>query len=142
MSTLAQIRQALAKQISTIPGLVAATYVQGSPNPPVAVVLPATGDALDYTVTMPGSDDVIDAHMRVVLAVGTVADQAATELLDGYLNPGGPQSVRAAIEADPTLGGVVDFAVATGAGRYMMLDWAGAEYLSAEVYVDIGGSPS
>ena len=137
---LAEIRAALAAQIEAAgTGLRVSTYAQGSISPPAAVVLPAQGTFIDYDVTFePG---VANYVMRVVLLVSEGSDRAATELLDSYLEPASPVSIRAIIEADPTLGGVVDWANAKAAQRYGMLEWAGLQYLAAEVLVEIGGAP-
>jgi hypothetical protein len=142
VASITQVRQALADAVSKIPGLQGMTYPPGTVEPPVAIVLPASGDVIDYTIAMPPDDDAADLHLRIVLLAGSQVDQAATERIDGYLNPSGPLSVRAAVEADPTLGGMADWAVCTGAGRAQLIQWADLEYYSAEVYVDVGGAVS
>ena len=59
--------------------------------------------------------------MLVRVYVSNVTDQGSHAKLDSYLDPDGVNSVKAAIESDRTLGGVVDdlhVTSATGAQTY------------------------
>ena len=58
--------------------------------------------------------------------------------LDGYLAPAGASSVPAAILADPTLGGVCDFCIPTEAVFADTINWAGIDYMGAEIICRAG----
>jgi hypothetical protein len=62
----------------------------------------------------------------------------ATEELDKYLSPTGDYSIAAAIDADPTLGGVVDYAHVESAEGEKVTNYAGTDYLSVEFVIEIG----
>ena len=138
MADLADIREALAAQLAArIPGLRTQTDTGAITNPPCAVVLPAQGTLIDYTIAF--EQGVADYNMRVVILVpGETADRVATALIDTFVAIDGPSSIPAAILADPTLGAVVDFAVPVTAQNFRPVEWAGFTYTSAEILVKVG----
>lgn len=113
MPTISEIRTGLATNLATIPGLRTSAFVPDEPKPPIAVIFPeninfdtAFGRGLDtYTFT-------------VQVIVSKVSDRNAQSNLDGYCNPDGPQSVKAAIESDKTLGGKIQDLRVTEARDY------------------------
>ena len=138
MATLTEIRDALAAQISAlVPGLRTAATVPATINPPVAVITPNPAALINYLEVL--SSTVATWTMRVYIIVGTVSDRSAQTMLDAFLAPTGGSSVPAAINSDPTLGGVVEYAVPTAAQRYGELQYAGIAYLGCEILVDVSG---
>jgi hypothetical protein len=87
--------------------------VPDEPKPPIAVIFPETvsfdtsfGRGLDeYTFT-------------IQLIVSKVSDRNAQSNLDGYCNPDGATSVKAAVESDRTLGGLIQDLRVTEARDY------------------------
>ena len=79
-----------------------------------------------------------------MLFVADVIDIAASSKLDAFLAVDGLHSVKAAVEADPTLGGTVDdLRVVTATGYKVYGRSTGAELLIATVgnvltYIDTG----
>lgn len=142
MASLTDIRAGVAANINTYcEGLPAVKDPPGTINVPCAIVLPDQGTSIDWQVTMSSPvPSEANFSVRAVIIVSTGADPAATTLLDSFLASAGPSSVRAAIEADPTLGGVAEFAVAARVQRYGMIEWGGITYLSAEVIVEAGAN--
>lgn len=131
---LAAIRQGLATRIKTISGLDAVPRVYDSVVPPVAVVANVGGN---YDDDFDGDGTV---NLKVLLLVSRASDSAdAQQALDEYLNPTGAKSVKAKVDADPTLGGACDSARVVGweteTGFYTVggVDYAGVE-LNIEVY--------
>jgi hypothetical protein len=51
----------------------------------------------------------------VLVIVGRMSDRSSSDRLDAYLAPSGSQSVKAAIEADKTLGGACSSLIVTDA---------------------------
>lgn len=126
--------QALADAFTVIPKL--STY----PRPPGSIEVPAV------VVSMPagnlGSFPVMDAGvMDLDLVVNVFVqwgdDEAAWAQLLPFVAASGPYSLFAAVAADPTLGGVVDSALAdqpTNLGPYT---YGEVRYLGAEMSVEL-----
>jgi hypothetical protein len=97
--SISLIRQALATNIGTIPGLRTAAEVPDLPNPPIAIV------AL-RSVTYDGAFDggLTNYNFAVTVIVGRAAEREAQRRLDAYISTGA-SSVKSAVESDKTLGG-------------------------------------
>ncbi len=102
MPTLSDIRSGLATNLATVDGLRTSAFVPDEPKPPIAVIFPenisfdsAFGRGLDeYTFT-------------IQLIVSKVSDRNAQSNIDAYCNPDGDSSVKAAVESDRSLGGLI-----------------------------------
>jgi hypothetical protein len=133
VTPLQTILAALATALDAIPGLRVFDYMPDAIAPPTAIVqLP---EAINYDLTFGRGADTYD--LRVLLLVAKGSDRAATKNLASYLDAGGPTSVKAAVEANDTLGGLVDVANvkrARGVGAYTV---AGVEYLGAMFDVEV-----
>jgi hypothetical protein len=113
MATLSEIRTGIATNLGTISGLRTSAYVPDEPKPPIAIIFPenisfdtAFGRGLDtYTFT-------------VQVIVSKISDRNAQSNLDGYCNPSGASSVKAALESDKTLGDLVQDLRVTEARDY------------------------
>ena len=113
MPTLSEIRTGIATNLGTISGLRTSAYVPDEPKPPIAIIFPenisfdtAFGRGLDtYTFT-------------VQVIVSKISDRNAQSNLDGYCNPSGASSVKAALESDKTLGDLVQDLRVTEARDY------------------------
>lgn len=132
MATNERIREGLGVRLETIPDLQVYTRPPGSIVVPAAVV---RRRSTTFDVTM---DGLVDTGWGVTLFVSFANTDVATEELDKYLDPSGDRSIKAAIEADPTLGGVVDFARVASAEGDRVLNYAGTDYLSVEFVIEIG----
>jgi hypothetical protein len=128
---LASVRAGLAAALAGIDGLRVYAQPPGTVNPPAAVILRrstsfdvAFGDVDGYTFAV-----------SVLVSYGT--PEAAQVALDA-LTSGGAGSVRVALEADPTLGGIVDYVRAVSVGPDQITEVAGVQYLSADVTVEVG----
>jgi hypothetical protein len=97
--SISLIRQGLAKNLGTIPGLRTAAEVPDLPNPPIAIVAlqSATYDRA-YAQGMTSYTFVI------TVIVGRAAERDAQRRLDAYISTGS-SSVKYAVESDKTLGG-------------------------------------
>lgn len=131
-----QVRAAVATYLSgNISGLRATANKFGQINVPCAVVVPETGRLITYAVT---EDDETDYYLRALLLVSEGDSASGQDLLDGYLSPAGDQSVYAAVQADPSLGGVVSFAAVTQATGYGIVNVNGVDYLGCSLSLSIG----
>ena len=133
--TFTQVRQALAAQLAAqIPGLrTVANRIQV--NPPAAVVMPVTGTFASYSQTMDGA---AEYTMRAIVLVSEGDGTSGMDQLDPYIATTGSQSIWAAVQADPTLGRVVNYAAVIEATGYGLMTWMGIDYLAAHFIVQAG----
>lgn len=137
MASLSAIREALAVRLRTIPILVVHAQVPDSIVPPAAIVSPGfEGDpAIRFDSTMArGSDDFL---FTVTLLVQYADDLAAQQELDAYLAGSGERSIKAVIEDDPSLGGLVHFAHVREARNYGRQAWGETDYLGVDFGVEV-----
>jgi len=105
-ATVSQVNAAIATALSAISGLQVFDYQPDTVYPPIAY--PAV-NSIEYHKAMQGGNIVYD--MTVTIVCGRVNERVAQDQMDGYASYGGATSVRAALEADPSLGGVVDTSI-------------------------------
>ena len=134
--TLTAVRAALATQLSNqIDGLRASANRPAQINVPAAVVLPAQGTVMAYKQTFDGAADV---YLRIIVIVSEADSSLGQDLMDPYLSAGGSQSIYAAVQADPSLGQVVDYADVIEATGYGPISWNGVDYLGCSFIVRAG----
>lgn len=133
MTSLQAILDGIAARLRTLPGLRVVAYVPDQIAPPTAIVqLPRS---IDFDLTYGRGAD--SYRIPVLLLVAKVSDRASSSNLAAYLAADGATSVKAAVEADSTLGGIVDdchVAQATGIGSYT---FGGIDYLGAEFTLEV-----
>lgn len=106
---LASIRAGLLANLDSIPDAKASAYEKAAPSAPTIEVLAR------YEIEYDVSNDADAITMFVRVLVRDSGDGEATQRqLDKYAARSGVYSVKAAIESDRTLGGVVDDARVTG----------------------------
>lgn len=135
MMDVKAIRRAIAaacRNVDSPRQLEALHYLPGAIDPPFAY--PAETDG-NYNEAVGGVAGVV-ITLRVLTS--RAEDQAGQELLDDYLASTGITSIKAAIEADQTLGGQCDFVTVTGWTGYRTYEIAAADYFGAELDVVVG----
>jgi hypothetical protein len=132
MSSLSELHKGLGERLSTIKRLRVSDHLPEQINPPAAVVML---DGLDYHRQM--NQGLNEYQFVVMLAVGRMGERSAQLALDAYIAPDGPQSIRAAIEADPTLGGRAADATLVRASNVQSLSIGDAAYLTVELEVTV-----
>jgi len=130
MAKLTDIRQALADKMGNVYGLRSSATMPDAPRPPQAVILP---DRIEYDLDMARGADTF--FFLVTVIVGRADDRAAQNNLDQFVS--GTDSIKAAIEADMTLGGVVNFARVTEMTNYRQINVGDTIYLGAEFEVEV-----
>jgi hypothetical protein len=121
MATIAEIRDGLKVRLDTIADVQALAYIPASPTPPAAWVLP---DRVDYDGAMARGMDELRFKVHAIFPLTT--DIGSQKKLDELLAPSGARSVKAAIEGDKTLGGVVDDLRVSEAQNYGVYELVGA----------------
>ena len=139
MTTIKQVADGIAAAIRAgLAGDVLAgrvySFGKDTIDPPTAIVLPIPGDFLFYDDTFDGTDNFA---MVVKILNGTQDSQSSQELLMGYMAKTGATSVRAAILADHTLGGICAYMQIPTAQNYADVEWAGQQYLGFELPVAV-----
>ncbi len=107
MATINEAKVALAVALGVIPDLRIFNQPVDSINQfPAMVILT---DPIDYQVVFRNRD--FTGIFRCILLLDKKDQQEAFDEIDLYLDVAGPNSVRAAVQADKTLGGAVDFVI-------------------------------
>lgn len=134
MADLADIREGLALNLQAIPDLQVSAYLLSRPTPPTVMV--GGPEEISWLEEYGGRPN---WTLPVIVYTGMATDVGAQKLLDRYLAPDGLESIRAAIEADPTLGGAVaDLAVTSTTGyRTYLVGGGDVLYLGAEWSVTV-----
>lgn len=129
--TLANVQAGLADALRTIVGLRVYDFPSDRIEPPAAVLsLPET----PYDVTLDGRSDEWTFPLWVLVAKAN--DKSAYGEMVEYLEAEGAKSIRAAIEADRTLGGACDTAAIVRA-RPLFATVAGTEFLAVEFTLEV-----
>lgn len=140
MASVAAIRNGLKARLETIDGLRVYEYHAPKAEPPTAIIMP--GDpgrsntyAVKFDATMGrGSDDLV---FTVLVVVSNVVERAAQDKLDAYLDGEGAPSIKAAIEGEATLGGIVSFARVAAIRQYGLVQYANQTFVGAEFLVEV-----
>jgi hypothetical protein len=116
--TFQEIREGLATNLASIPNVQVSAYVLGNPTMPAIEVVPGWEgrDGIDYDKTFRRGLDALVFTVRAM--VGTPTDIGAQKRLDRMISPTGEDSIKAAVEADGTLGGVVEDLHVTSCSGY------------------------
>lgn len=133
-ATVSQVATGLQTRLATISGLRTFNYQPEQENPPFAY---PQINRIEYHRAYSGGDVVMDWTVYVV--VGRWLDRTAHAALDDYLSYSGAKSVRAAIEADPTLGGVCSTLIVRSGADITSLDANGAQFLVIQMQVEVHG---
>lgn len=102
--TIEQVMVGIETRLATISGLRVTEYVADQINPPHAIV--GVPPIPEYRSTM--GRGVFTLEPTVTVLVSAAYDRAGQLKLASYANVTGASSIPAAIEADRTLGGLVD----------------------------------
>lgn len=129
-TTVTQIKEGLQTRLATISGLRA--YVQQPDNANAPFGWPML-ESITYNGAMGGG--LIIHTFTVSVVVGRASERTAQNALDGYLSYAGATSVRAAIEGDRTLGGVVQDLIVESASNISTLDANDTTYLMVDFRV-------
>lgn len=126
-ATTQQAADAIEAALTNITGLRVFDHVPDVFATPCAFCLP---DTIEYHDSF-SSGGVIQ-EFTVTLVVGRTSDRAAQRSLYDYTSYSGSSSIRATIEADPTLGGVVQTSTVNTASNIRMLSQGDATFLAVD----------
>lgn len=127
MATIAQIREGIALNLQTITGLRTTDTVPDNPQPPIAIVSP---NSIQYDLSMQRGLDL--NNFTVMVVVGRADGRTAQRTLDLFCAGTGASSVKAAIESNRTLTGLVQDLRVTSMKNYGSTIIGETTYLAVE----------
>jgi len=133
-ATPSEVMAGIKTRLSTISGLRVFDYQPDNINPPVAF---GEINSINYHGAFQGGNVVYD--ITIITIVGRVSERSAQAQLDGFVAYSGPTSIRSAIEADGTLGGVAQDTVVSRSTSVRQMSIGEAEYLQVEITAQVHG---
>lgn len=129
------VRDRIKDKLSDIDGLRAYDVWPDLPNLPAAIV---SGQRAEYHHSMGTVGHTLFVFEIVILAASAQAGFArGQDALDPYLDDQGEQSIKAAVEVDPTLGGITSAVVITEWRDYGVMEVGGQEYVGARLELEV-----
>lgn len=128
---LGEIREAVALALKCIGKLTAHARYPAVINSPAAVVVRRE------TTYDPTFDVGADHTLAVRIFVSFANLPGAQDQMDDYCAPAGERSIRAAIDVDPTLGGVVDACRVSTAEDERITTYGGIDYLTVDLVLEV-----
>jgi hypothetical protein len=123
VASITELRDGLAANLATIPGLRASATIPDNPSPPIAIVqLARVQYHQDFKRGM------TEYNFAVQVVVGRVDERTAQRNLDAYCSSTGDSSVSLAVESDRTLTEMTNY------GSVVISD---VTYLAAEFNVRV-----
>ena len=125
--TASQIQAAVSAALATVPGLRVADHLPEQVAPPMAVIQMET---VTYHRTMQGGTS--EWAFLISLIAGRMGERSAQRQIDGWLSYDGSQSIRAALEVDPTLNGIVQSLIVAEMASIRLLTMGDATFLTCD----------
>lgn len=128
------VRHALATAADVIEGLLCYDHAPSSVEVPGFYVGRVE---IDWDSAMGRGMDSLVIYCRVLTS--RADDRAGQDSLNAYLKGSGSTSLKAALQADRTLGGACSTMRVRSVDGYRMFEHAGTEYFGAELAIDVHG---
>jgi len=133
-ASLIEIADGLETRLATVSGLRVFNHVPDVFAPPCAFVMP---DSVQYWRGFAGGN--IEYAYTVTVIVGRTNERSSQRSLYNYISFDGDLSIRAAIEGDRTLGGIVNTLLVERGDNIRMLSQGDTDYLAADFSVTVHG---
>ena len=133
MASIKALRDGLKTRLATIAGLYAHDTIPDNVYPPAAIVGFPSSVAYDFAMRTA----VARYLFPVRVIAGRVAEGEGQDKIDDLVSPDGALSVRAAIDADPTLGGAAHSTRVVAARDFGVYEVAGVSYIGGEFEVEV-----
>jgi|TARA_R110000803_G_scaffold124734_1_gene192444 hypothetical protein len=132
LTDISAIREALAVNLATVPGLRTSAELPDNPSPPIATM---SLDTVEYNLAM--NQGLTLFNFTVIVIVGRAAEKRAQRKLDAYCSQDGASSIKLAVESDKSLGGNAFDVRVVGMNNIGSLSLNDQEYLAAEFSVTV-----
>ena len=134
--SLADIRLAIADALKTIPKVRPVAYItDGAEVPSGGIYAELAMGEISYDIVMGRGADLYTFTVRC--AVQRVDEIRGQALLDTLREPSGATSVKTVLEADETLGGLVDYVHVKAASADQVITVGQLTYLGVEFTVEV-----
>ena len=132
MANITELREGIAANLATIPGLRTAATIPDNPSPPIAIV---QLNRVQYHQDFKRGMTEYDFSVQVI--VGRVDERTTQRRLDAYCSSTGESAIGLAIESDRTLGGKSFDCIVTEMTNYGSVLISDVTYLAAEFNVRV-----
>ena len=132
MASITELREGIATNLATIPGLRTAATIPDNPSPPIAIV---SLNRVQYHQDFKRGMTEYDFSVQVI--VGRVDERTAQRNLDSYCSSTGDYAIGLAVESDRTLGGKAFDCIVTEMTNYGSVLISDVTYLAAEFNVRV-----
>ena len=129
---LSDIRDAMGTALAEVPNLRVRPLIPALVTPPMAVVQP---QQIEYDLN--ANNGLHRYTFTVTVFVVKADDRSAQLRVDPFVAPSGVGSVKGALEADRTLGGVVNTLRVTNVSNYSSTDANDVLYLAVDFEVEV-----
>lgn len=133
MASIKALRDGIKTRLATVTGIYTHDTIPEDVYVPAAIVGFPTAVRYDFSMRTPVSRYTFPVR---VLA-GRTTEAQSQDTIDDLVSPDGPLSVRAAIDADPTLGGVAHSARVVEARDFGVYEVAGVSYIGGELELEV-----
>jgi len=132
MANITELREGIAANLATIPGLRTAATIPDNPSPPIAIV---QLNRVQYHQDFKRGMTEYDFSVQVI--VGRVDERTAQRTLYAYCSSTGESAIGLAIESNRTLGGKAFDCIVTEMTNYGSVLISDVTYLAAEFNVRV-----
>ena len=133
MASIKALRDGIKTRLATVTGIYTHDTIPDDVYPPAAIVGFPTAVRYDFAMRTPVSRYTFP--VRVV--AGRTTERESQDKIDDLCSPDGALSIRAAIDADPTLGGVAHSSRVVEARDFGVYEVAGVSYIGGEFEIEV-----
>lgn len=133
MASIKALRDGIKTRLATVTGIYTHDTIPDDVYPPAAIVGFPTTVRYDFAMRTPVSRYTFP--VRVV--AGRTTERESQDKIDDLCSPDGALSIRAAIDADPTLGGVAHSSRVVEARDFGVYEVAGVSYIGGEFEIEV-----
>lgn len=132
MADIAELRNEIAANLSTIAGLRVSSFIPDNPSPPIAIV---QFDRAQYHLDM--ANGMSEYNFIIQLVVGRVDERTSQQKLDSFCASTGASSVLLGVESDRRLNNKAFDCIVTEMSSYGSVLINDITYLGAEFQVRV-----
>jgi hypothetical protein len=133
LASIKALRDGLKTRLAAVSGIYTHDTIPDDVYPPAAIVGFPTTVRYDFAMRTPVSRYTFP--VRVI--AGRTTERESQDRIDDLCSPDGASSIRAAVDADPTLGGVAHSSRVVEARDFGVYEVAGVSYIGGEFEIEV-----
>ena len=133
MASIKALRDGLKTRLAAVSGIYTHDTIPDDVYPPAAIVGFPTSVRYDFAMRTAVSRYLFP--VRVI--AGRTMEAQSQDTIDDLCSPDGALSIRAAVDADPTLGGVAHSSRVVEARDFGVYEVAGVSYIGGEFEIEV-----